>query len=99
MGFSGFDSNSSFLSTSYIAMVRWDSFLVELWISRKFLKWVRWAQENSQGLGVEMVFSRKPSIDGWRLESSSRYGEEILRHLSLFWFCDILTGFGEINVV
>jgi len=41
---------------------------------------------NSQGLRVEMVFSRKHLTGGWRQENSSRYGEEILRHPNLFWF-------------
>jgi hypothetical protein len=52
----------------------------------------------SQGLGVEMVFSGKPSTGGWRQENSSRDGEGILRHPSLVWFCDLGTGLGEITV-
>lgn len=53
----------------------------------------------SQGLGVEMVFSWKPLIGGWRWENSFGYGEEILRHQSLCWFGDFETSFGEIPVV
>ncbi len=50
----------------------------------------------SQGLGVEMVFSKELSTGGWRQENSSRYGERILRHTIFFWLCDLLTGFGKI---
>jgi len=52
----------------------------------------------SQGMGVEMVFSRNPSIGGWRQENSSRDGEGILRHPILVWFCDLRTGLGEITI-
>ena len=50
-------------------------------------------------LGVEIVFSRKPSIGGWRQENSSRDGEGILRHPNLVWFYDLETRLGEIRVV
>ena len=53
----------------------------------------------SQGLGVEMVFSEKTLTGGWRKENSSEYGKEILRHPSLCFFGDFLTGLGEIIVV
>lgn len=49
----------------------------------------------SQGLGVEMVFSRKLSTGGWRRENSSRDGEGIMRHPSSIWFFDIRTSFSE----
>ena len=52
----------------------------------------------SQVLGVEMVFSVKPLISGWREENSSRYGEGTLRHPSLVWFCDLKTCLGEITI-
>ena len=60
---------------------------------------MRLSQENSQGLEVDMVFSGNISTCGWRHENYSRYGEEILRHLSLFWLYDLLTGLDEIAVV
>jgi len=52
----------------------------------------------SQVLGVEMVFSGKSLISGWRQENSSRYGEGTPRHLSLVWFCDLKTCLGEITI-
>lgn len=46
-----------------------------------------------------MVLSGKPSIGGWRYENYLRYGEEIMRHTSSVWFCDLEIGLGEITIV
>ena len=67
--------------------------------SRKGLESGEVVSKKSQDFVVEMVFSRNPSQGRWRQENSSRNGEGILRHPSLVWFCDLLTGFGEIAVV
>jgi len=48
-----------------------------------------------QGLGVDMVFSGKPSTGAWRQENSSRDGEGILRRPSSIWFSDLRVGLGE----
>ena len=53
----------------------------------------------SQGLEMEMVFSRDLSIGGGRWENYSRDGEEILRHPSLVCFCDLGTDLGDIMVL
>jgi len=45
-----------------------------------------------------MVFSRMPSIGGWRYENSSRDGKGIMRHPISVWFCDLRNGLGEIMV-
>ena len=47
---------------------------------RKSLDPVEVVSGKFQGLGVEMVFSGKPSISGWRQEISSRDGKGIFRH-------------------
>jgi len=51
-------------------MVQWVSYLVELWIDGRFWIRVEVISRKSQGLRVEMVFSRKLLIGGWRNESS-----------------------------
>ena len=81
-----------------ITMVWWVSFLVELWIAGRFLDLGEVASGKSQGLRVEMVFSRKPSTCGWRQENYSRDGEGIMRYPSLIWFCDLGTRLGEIMI-
>jgi len=52
----------------------------------------------TEGLGVDMVFSGKPSRGGWRQENSSRDGEGILRHIKSVWFCDLRARLGDITV-
>ncbi len=53
----------------------------------------------SQGFGVDMVFSGKPSIGRWRQENSSGDDEGILRHPISVWFFDLKNDLGEIMVV
>lgn len=48
---------------------------------------------------MEIVFSGKPLIGGWRQEKSYGYGEEIQRHLSLFLFGEFWIDLGGVTMV
>jgi len=65
---------------------------------QNILDLVEVVSKKSKGLLVEMVFSKKPQIGGWRQETSSRYGEGIMRHPRLFGFYDLRISLGEIGV-
>jgi len=59
--------------------------LVELWIVGRFWNWVR-SQENSQGLGVKVVYSlRIPQQVIGERQIPQGISEETVRHPRLFW--------------
>lgn len=86
-------------SISWITAVWWVPFLVKLWMNGRFY------------ILVEVVLGKSPRVEGgygisprtldrWvETRNSSEYGEESLRHPSLFSFDDFWTGLGEITMV
>lgn len=86
---------------SWIPWCSWflKTYLVELWMPTSFRSLVRWYQENHKGWVWRWFSLGEPLTSGWRHKKASEYGEEILRHQSLYWFWWFLyLALGEITI-
>ena len=97
MGFAGFDSGFSLALPFLDKHGVMGSFLVDIWIARRFWIRVRWSQENPKGWCGDGFI--RETLNWWvEIGNSSRDGEGILRHPSSVWFCDLMTVLGELTI-